>query len=98
MGMTGSSEIEGQMVDITVKSIDEAFVVEILKIKTVNQMPISPSCVAKQEDLNRWPYLRGLEMLDLDRAEMMLLIGVKECPNLFVPLTTRPVVLEISSR
>ena len=27
-GMTGSSEIEGQMVDITVKSIDEAFVVE----------------------------------------------------------------------
>ena len=85
-GMTGSSEIEGQMVDITVKSIDEAFIVEIPKVKTVNQMPISPSCVAKQEDLNRWPHLRGLEMPDLDNAEVMLLIGVTECPNLFVPL------------
>ena len=30
-GMTGSSEIEGQMVDITVKSIDEAFVVETFR-------------------------------------------------------------------
>ena len=85
-GMTGSSEIEGQMVDITVKSIDEAFVVEILKVKTVNQIPISPSCVAKQEDLNRGPHLRELEMLDLDNAEVMPPIGVKECPNLFVPL------------
>ena len=74
-GMTGSSEIEGQMVDITVKSIDEAFVVEIPKVKTV-----------KQEDLSRWPHLRGLEMPDLDNAEGMLLIGAKECPNLFVPL------------
>ena len=32
-GMTGSSEIKGQMVDITVKSIDKAFVVEIPKEK-----------------------------------------------------------------
>ena len=85
-GMTGSSEIEGQMVDITVKSIDEAFVVQIPKVKTVNQMPISPSCVAKQEDLNRRPHLPGLEMPDFDNAEVMLLIGAKECPNLFVPL------------
>ena len=45
-GMTGSREIEGQVVNIFVKSMDEAFAVEIPRVKTVKQMPISPSCVA----------------------------------------------------
>ena len=86
-GMTGSSEIEGRMVNILVKSMDEAFAIEIPRVKTV--MPISPSCVAKQEDLNRWPHLRRLEMPELKDGEVMLLVGIKERPKLFAPLDVK---------
>ena len=87
-GMTGSSEIEGQVVNILVKSMDEAFAVEIPRVKTVKQMPISPSCVAKQSDLERLPHLRGLQIPELKDTEVML-IGIKERPNLFVPLEVK---------
>ena len=52
-GMTGSTQVEGTMVSLTVKSMDESTVTELPNVKTVKGMPISPSCIPKCDDLSR---------------------------------------------
>lgn len=50
--MTGSQKVNSKLVDLLVKSIDDSVDVELCKVKTVLNMPISTSCVASQrEDL-----------------------------------------------
>ena len=60
--MTGSTQMESRVVDLTVMSMDESDVVELPSVKTVTQMPISPSCIPKKEDLACWPHLRGIDI------------------------------------
>ncbi len=101
-GMTGSTVVEGKMVSLTVKSMDEATVVELSNVKTVKRMPISPSCIPKSGDLSNWAHLDGIEIPELENGEVMLLIGVKERPSLFLPLEykmgeeTEPVAIKYS--
>ncbi|KAK3700060.1 hypothetical protein QZH41_004360 [Actinostola sp. cb2023] len=45
-----------------------------------------PRCIAKKEDLKRWKHLSAIDFQELEDKEVMLLIGVKEQPTLFVPL------------
>jgi len=59
-GMTGSAQVESCLVDFVVKSMDESVAVKLLNVRTVNNMPISTSCIAKKEDLSRWPHIRDL--------------------------------------
>ena len=100
--MTGSTVVEGKMVSLTVKSMDEATVVEPSNVKTVKRMPISPSCIPKSGDLSNWAHLDGIEIPELENGEVMLLIGVKERPSLFLPLEykmgeeTEPVAIKYS--
>ena len=49
-------------------------------------MPISSDCVAKKGDLTRWPHLCNIELQELEVGEVMLVIGLKEKPNLLLPL------------
>lgn len=101
-GMTGSSSMQGQAVNVIVKFLDEATAVELLNVKTVNQMPISPSCIPQQEDLNKWSHLCGLHVPVLKNKEVVLLIGVKERPSMFLPLEykmdgdTEPIAIRYS--
>ncbi|XP_078384177.1 uncharacterized protein LOC144666660 [Oculina patagonica] len=85
-GMTGSTQMESRVVDLTVMSMDESVVVELPSVKTVAQMPISPSCIPKKEDLACWPHLRGIDIPEVGNREVLLLIGLKEKPSLFLPL------------
>ena len=85
-GMTGSTQMESRVVDLTVMSMDESVVVELPSVKTVTQMPISPSCIPKKEDLACWPHLRGIDIPEVGNREVLLLIGLKEKPSLFLPL------------
>ena len=57
-----------------------------MKVRTVKQMPISSDCIAKKGGLNRWPHLCDIELQELEVGEVMLVIGLKEKPNLFLPL------------
>ena len=50
-GMTGSERVDSKSVDLVVKSIDYSVEVELCSVKTVVNMPISTSCIAKREDL-----------------------------------------------
>ena len=52
-GMTGSTRVESQLLDIVVTSMDEPVSVELSNVRTVKQMPISGDCIAKKGDLTR---------------------------------------------
>ena len=85
--MTGSQKVNGKLVDLLVKSIDDSVDVELCKVKTVLNMPISTSCVASQrEDLVRWTHLHGIDIPSIEDGEVSLLIGLKKRPTLFLPL------------
>lgn len=88
-GMTGSTRVESRQIDIVVMSMDESVSVEMSNVRTVKYMPISESCIAKKEDLEHWPHLCGIELQQLDIGGVMLVIGLKEKPNLFLPLECR---------
>ena len=84
--MTGSTKVESQLLDIVVTSMDETVSVELSNVRTVKQMPLSSDCIAKKGDLTRWPHLFDIELQELEVEEVMLVIGLKEKPNLFLPL------------
>ena len=52
-------------------------------------MPVSKGCIPKKIDLERWPHLKNIEILELVDGEVLLLIGLKERPRLFLPLEVR---------
>ena len=84
--MTGSEKMNSKLVDLMVKSIDNSVEVELCSVKTVVNMPISTSCIAKRDDLVRWPHLRGIDIPNVENGEVCLLIGLKERPTLLLPL------------
>ena len=102
-GMTRSTQVEGAMVSLTVKSMDESTVIELpISPSGCDWMPISPSCIPKRDDLSRWSHLDGIDIPELKKGEVMLLIGVKERPSLFLSLEykmgedTEPVAIKYS--
>ena len=84
--MTGSAQVESCLVDLVVKSLDESVTVELLNVKTDKDMPISTSCIVKTEDLTWRSHLRYIDIPVLENREVLLLIGLKENPDLFLPL------------
>ena len=88
-GMTGSKEVKSRSVNIQVKSMDESTTVELLSVRTVQRMPISESCIPKNGDVKEWPHLKGIDLPELSGGEVLLLIGLKENPRLFIPLEYR---------
>ena len=52
-------------------------------------MPITESCIAKKEDLENWLHLRDIELRQLDITSVMLIVGLKENPSLFLSLECR---------
>ena len=65
-------------------------------------MPITENCIAKKEDLEHWPHLHDVELQQLDIRSVMLVVGLKDNPSLFLPLECRagiegePVVVRYS--
>ena len=85
-GITGSTQMESQVVKLTVMSMDESIAVELPGVKTAAQMPISRSCIPRKGDLARWPHLQGIDIPAVKDTQVLLLIGLKEKPSLFLPL------------
>ncbi len=88
-GINGSTEVDSQLIDIVVESLDGSTAVELSNVKTVTQMPISKGCIPKKIDLERWSHLKDIEIPELVDVEVLLLIGLKEKPRLFLPLEFR---------
>lgn len=59
---------------------------ELLNVRTVEQIPVSVSCIPKREDILNWSHLRDVDLPELSASDVGLIIGLKEKPSLFVPL------------
>ena len=88
-GITGSNQMESHVVNLTIMSMDESIAVELPGVRTVAQMPVSRSCIPREGDLARWPHLQGVDIPAVRDTEVLLLIGLKEKPSLFLPLEVK---------
>ena len=88
-GMTGSTRMNRQLIDITVTSIDNEASVDLSNVRTVTEIPISGSCIAKREDVRSWPHLNDIDLHELKDDDAMLVIGLQEKPALFLPVEYR---------
>ncbi|CAB4028223.1 Hypothetical predicted protein, partial [Paramuricea clavata] len=88
-GMTGSTKVRSELIDIEVASLDGEILIELSNVRTVNQMPISEACIAKKGDVRSWSHLRDLPLQELETRDVMLVIGLQENPSMFLPLEYR---------
>ena len=88
-GMTGSTRMNSQLIDITVTSIDNEASVDLSNVRTVTEIPISGSCIARREDVRSWPHLNDIDLHELEDDDVMLVIGLQEKPALFLPVEYR---------
>ena len=88
-GVTGSSKVEGHVVDVVVMSVDGKVSEELLNVRTVEQIPVAVSCIPRKEDISNWSHLRDINLRQLSQSDVGLIIGLKEKPTLFIPLECR---------
>ena len=63
-GINRSKQVNGELLDIVVTSMDGETSLELSDVRTVEQMPISRSCIARKEDIKSWPHLVGRDNFD----------------------------------
>ena len=85
-GITGSQNIDSQLIDIAVGSMDGTTIIELDGVRTVKDIPISSQCIPKRQDLDKWPHLQNVDLHEVDKDEVLVIIGLKEHPQLFLPL------------
>ena len=94
-GITGSTQVESHVVNLTVMSMDESMLVELPSVKTVAQVPISRSYILGKVDLARWPRFQGIGITAVRDTDVLLVIGPKKKPSLFLPLEFKASGVEV---
>ena len=84
-GMTGSQKVESQVVDIVVESMDGSTSVALENIRTVRNIPISEGWIPRK-DLKNCHHFENVDLHEAESREVMLIIGVNENPQMFLPL------------
>ncbi|KAK6168653.1 hypothetical protein SNE40_019845 [Patella caerulea] len=87
--MTGSAQIDSEMFNITIKSLDGRSVHSLNSVKSVHFMSVNKGCIPGSVDIQRWSHLRDIYYEHVKLREIGLLIGLNELPKLFVPLESR---------
>ena len=88
-GVMGTRKVEGHVIDIVVMSMDNKVSEELTNVRTVEQIPVSSTCIPRKDDISNWPHLRDVELLESSVSDVGLIIGLKEKPTLFIPLECR---------
>ena len=88
-GVTGIRKVEGHVIDIVMMSMDNKVSEELTNVRTVEQIPVSSTCIPRKDDISNWPHLRDVELLESSVSDVGLIIGLKEKPTLFIPLECR---------
>ena len=82
-----NSPTECSLVSLEAYDISEENVVQLPMVYSRPSLPISPDAIANQEDVERWPYLKGIKIPRIE-AEIGLLIG-SDVPEALQPKETR---------
>ena len=66
--------VQCSVVELEVSDLDNRTRVKLSKVYSTQSLPVRSDCIGKQEDVERWPYLRDIVIPHID-AEIGLLIG-----------------------
>ena len=80
---TSNQSIECSLVNLEVSDLSEQNLIELPMVYSTPSLPVSTDTVGTQEDVNRWPHLKGVEMQDI-KSEVGLLIG-SDAPQVLQP-------------
>ena len=80
---TSNQSIECSLVNLEVSDLSEQNLIELPMVYSTPSLPISNDTVGTQEDVNRWPHLKGIEMQSIE-SEVGLLIG-SDAPQVLQP-------------
>ena len=79
--------VQCSVVELEVSDLDNRSRVELSKVYSTQSLPVRSDCIGKQEDVERWPYLRDIVIPHID-AEIGLLIG-SDVPEILQPYEVR---------
>ena len=80
---TSNQSIECFLVNLEVSDLSEKNLIELPMVYSTPSLPVSNDTVGTQEDVNRWPHLKGIEMQSIE-SEVGLLIG-SDVPQVLQP-------------
>ena len=83
-----SSSRKGMEVSLSVESLDSSSCVEISKLWTVDDIPVSAENMPKGCDISQWSHLQGIEFPEVADKQVSLLIGA-DVPEAFWVLDQR---------
>ena len=87
--LQGENEpIECPLVSLEASDLSEDNTVQLPQVYSRPSLPIPPEAIARQEDVDRWPYLKGVNISHID-ADIGLLIG-SDVPEVLQPMEIRP--------
>ncbi|XP_028407167.1 uncharacterized protein LOC114529553 [Dendronephthya gigantea] len=79
--------VECSLVEMEVFDLDQRNHVDLPKVYSTKSLPIRAECIGRQEDIERWPYLKGITIRHID-ADVGLLIG-SDVPKMLQPEEVR---------
>ena len=97
-GVTETRKVEGHVIDIDVTSMDNKVSEELTNVRTVEQIPMSSTCIPRKDYISNWPHLRDVELLESSVSDVGLIIGLKETPTLTCLSHKTADQVEIASR
>ncbi len=69
-----NTQIECSLVSLNVADLEGTSDIELPTVYSRPTLPVPPTAISKQEDVNRWPYLKGVKIPHID-SDVGLLIG-----------------------
>jgi hypothetical protein len=79
--------VECSVLELEVFDLDHQNRVDLPNVYSTKSLPIRPECIARQEDINRWPHLKGITIAQID-ADIGLLVG-SDVPEMLQPIEVR---------
>ena len=84
---TTNEAIECSLVNLEVSDLSDHNVIELPTVYSRPSLPVSTDAIGTQEDVNRWPHLKGITIPNIE-AEIGLLIG-SDAPQVLQPVEVR---------
>ena len=78
-----NQSIECSLGNLEVSDLREKNLIELPMVYSKRRLPVSSDTVGTQEDVNRWPHLKGIKMESIE-SEVGLLIG-SDAPQVLQP-------------
>jgi len=85
---SSSNRIQTSVVNMIVSDFEEQSDVHLRAVYTKEELPISLTNAASEDEIRRWPHLQNIEICNVGSDRVDLLIG-QDCPEALVPLEVR---------